>query len=68
METLRSLFAERGHEIAIKTHADYGIHDKYKEALAFAILAWASLLHRSNNIPACTGASHPVVLGKHIPG
>jgi anhydro-N-acetylmuramic acid kinase len=67
METLRTLFAQRGREIAVKTHADYGIHDKYKEALAFAILAWASLLHRPNNIPACTGASHPVVLGKHIP-
>ncbi|HEY9688156.1 MAG TPA: anhydro-N-acetylmuramic acid kinase [Coleofasciculaceae cyanobacterium] len=67
MESLRTLFAACGREIAIKTHADYGIHDKYKEALAFAILAWASLLHRPNNIPACTGASHPVVLGKHIP-
>jgi anhydro-N-acetylmuramic acid kinase len=66
MGMLNQCFQENGHSIAIKTHADFGIHDKYKEALAFAILAWASLLHRHNNIPECTGASHPVILGKHI--
>lgn len=66
LENLRTLFAESGFNIAIETHADHGIHDKYKEALAFAILAWASLLHRPNNIPECTGANHPVIMGKHI--
>lgn len=63
---LRALFAQKGQSVQVKTHADFGIPDQYKEALAFAILAWASLLNRPNNIPACTGAMHPVVMGKHI--
>ncbi len=66
METLQQLFAEKNRTIVLKTHADFGIPDQYKEALAFAILAWAAMLNRPNNIPACTGASHPVVMGKHI--
>lgn len=59
-------FKTRGQEITLKTHADFGIHDKYKEALAFAILAWAAFLHHPNNLPECTGALHPVIMGKHI--
>lgn len=66
LKNMINLFRARNRSIVIKTHADFGIHDKYKEALAFAILAWASLLHRHNNIPECTGAAHPVILGKHI--
>lgn len=66
LETMKTLFKTKNREIELKMHVDFGIHDKYKEALAFAILAWASLLHRPNNIPECTGAAHPVVLGKHI--
>jgi len=67
MAMLAQEFEARGRKVAIKTHADFGIPDQYKEALAFAILAWAALLGRSNNLPECTGASHPVVMGKHIP-
>ncbi len=66
MNNLKNRFAARNHAMVVKTHADFGIPDQYKEALAFAILAWASLLNRPNNIPACTGASHPVVMGKHV--
>ena len=66
LNNITSLFRARNRAIAIKTHVDFGIHDKYKEALAFAILAWASLLRRPNNLPECTGASHPVIMGKHI--
>ena len=54
-----------GKTVALKTHADFGIHDKYKEALAFAILAWAAFQRQPNNLPECTGASHPVIMGKH---
>ncbi len=63
---LRDGFLTRGRDIQILTHADFNIPDQYKEALAFAILAWASLLHRPNNLPECTGATHPVILGKHV--
>lgn len=66
LENLRTLFAGKKREIVVKTHADFGIPDQYKEALAFGILAWASLLGRTNNLPSCTGATHPVVMGKHV--
>ncbi len=66
LENLRTLFAAKKREIIVKTHADFGIPDQYKEALAFGILAWASLLGRTNNLPSCTGAAHPVVMGKHV--
>ncbi len=54
-----------GQVVSLKMHADFGIHDKYKEALAFAILAWAAFQRQPNNLPECTGASHPVIMGKH---
>jgi anhydro-N-acetylmuramic acid kinase len=63
---IQAAFEASGHSVALKTHTDFGIHDQYKEALAFAILAWAALLHRHNNLPECTGAAHPVIMGKHI--
>jgi anhydro-N-acetylmuramic acid kinase len=66
LNNLRALLLERHQRMVVKTHADFGIPDQYKEALAFAILAWASLLNRPNNLPACTGARHPVVMGKHV--
>jgi len=65
-ERITAAFKAHGREIILKTHADFGIHDKYKEALAFAILAWAAFLHHPNNLPECTGALHPVIMGKHI--
>jgi anhydro-N-acetylmuramic acid kinase len=55
-------------DIVIKTHDDFGISNKAKEGLAFAVLAWATLYGMPNNIPSCTGAKHPVILGKIIPG
>jgi len=50
--------------IKIVTHADFDIPDQAKEALAFAILAWANRLNIPNNIPSCTGAEKPVIMGK----
>jgi len=51
-------------KIPVKTHKDYGINDKLKEAIAFAILGLHTYLKKPNNIPECTGASRPVVMGK----
>ncbi|MDO4587611.1 MAG: anhydro-N-acetylmuramic acid kinase [Planctomycetia bacterium] len=51
-------------EIEISNHQKYGIDDKLKEALAFAYLGYFTFYRRCNNLPSCTGARHPVVLGK----
>ncbi|OGI03806.1 MAG: anhydro-N-acetylmuramic acid kinase [Candidatus Melainabacteria bacterium GWF2_37_15] len=45
-------------------HEDFGISDKFKEAIAFAMLAYATYYRIPNNVPSCTGARHTVVLGK----
>ena len=51
-------------EIPVKTHEDFGIPNKLKEAIAFAYLGYFTLNKQPNNVPACTGASMPVVMGK----
>jgi anhydro-N-acetylmuramic acid kinase len=53
--------------IEILTHADFGIPDSAKEALAFAILAHATLHGRPSNVIGSTGARRSVVLGKISP-
>ncbi len=46
---------------------DFGISADAKEAVSFAILAWATIKGLTNNVPGATGADQPVVLGKIIP-
>jgi len=46
---------------------DFGISIDGKEAVSFAILAWATIKGMANNVPAATGAAGPVVLGKIVP-
>ncbi len=45
-------------------HEDFGIPDKFKEAIAFAMLAYAAYYKIPNNVPSCTGAQRAVVMGK----
>ena len=46
---------------------DFGISADAKEAVSFAILAWATIKGLTNNIPGVTGADRPVIMGKIIP-
>ena len=46
---------------------DFGISVDAKEAVSFAILAWATIRGMTNNVPAATGAKKPVILGKIVP-
>ena len=62
MTLLQQLFETSG--IAFKTHADFGIPNQYKEALAFAMLGYAHLVGIHANIPSCTGANKAVLLGQ----
>ncbi len=63
--TLREMIScEFAHKIPIKTHEDFGISNKFKEAIAFALLAYAFYYDIGNNVPSCTGASRKTVLGQ----
>jgi anhydro-N-acetylmuramic acid kinase len=46
---------------------EFGINCDAKEAISFAILAYATIKGVANNIPGATGAKQPVILGKIIP-
>lgn len=56
------------HKIPIKTHEDFGVSNKFKEAIAFAMLAYASYYDIPNNVPSCTGAIKRTVMGTYISG
>lgn len=46
---------------------DFGISVDAKEAVSFAILAWATIKGMTNNVPAATDAERSVILGKIVP-
>ncbi|WP_308467892.1 anhydro-N-acetylmuramic acid kinase [Rathayibacter soli] len=46
---------------------DLGVSSDGKEAVAFALIGWATAHGLSANVPSCTGASGPRVLGSVTP-
>ena len=46
---------------------EFGISVDAKEAVSFAILAWATIKGMASNVPTVTGAERPVILGKIVP-
>jgi len=66
--TLRRMLADRLPGIPLRVHEEFGISGEAKEAIAFALLGHATLCGVPANLPAATGAAHPVVLGKIVPG
>ena len=52
--------------IELKTHEDFGISNNFKEVMAFALLGYCCYYKIPNNVPSCTGASKPLVLGKFV--
>jgi anhydro-N-acetylmuramic acid kinase len=54
--------------VRLKTFDDHGLPADAAEAVCFAVLAYQTLRGRPTNIPSVTGARHPAVLGKIIPG
>lgn len=53
--------------VRIRSTDELGISVDAKEAVAFAVLAWATIKGIPNNVPCVTGADGPVVLGKIVP-
>lgn len=48
----------------IETTEAYGVPVDAKEAMCFALLANETVVGRVGNVPSCTGAERPVILGK----
>ena len=63
VDMLRSELAD----VKMLSTSDFGISVDAKEAVSFAILAWATINGMANNVLRATGAKQPVVLGKIIP-
>jgi len=51
----------------VTTFDALGWESKAFEAVAFALLAYQTMMGQSGNIPAVTGATHPVLLGAIVP-
>ena len=62
--TLMQMLAERIAPARLTTHAEFGLPDDAKEAVAFALLAYETLRGRPSNVPAATGATGLALLGK----
>jgi len=60
---LMARLADRLAPVPVRPSVAHGIDPDLKEAVAFAVLACASLRGRPGNVPAVTGASGPRVLG-----
>lgn len=66
--TLVGALQRRLPDVTIRHHEEFGIPGDAKEAVAFALLGYATLTGLHANVPACTGASHSTILGKLVPG
>ena len=66
--TLRTRLAEAVAPARVRLSDEFGIDADAKEAVSFAILAWATVRGQANNVPSATGAARGVVLGKIVPG
>jgi anhydro-N-acetylmuramic acid kinase len=52
----------------VRAQGEFGLPDTGREAAYFAVLGYQALHGRPNTLPTCTGARHPVVMGKLLPG
>ena len=64
---MRSLF-DRLDPARLRIIDDLGIPSAAKEAYAFAVLGFLTWHGLPGNVPSCTGARHPAVLGSITPG
>jgi len=64
----RQLTRRLGRAIEVIDHTPLGIDAGAKEGLLFALLAYLCVHGWPGNVPACTGARTPVILGQITPG
>ncbi len=65
---LMATLAERLGAARLRTIDELGVPSAAKEAYAFAVLGFLTWHGLPGNVPACTGARHPAVLGSITPG
>ena len=65
---LLEMLRQRLHPTPVYTPDAFGYPNQALEAILFALLAHATVRGRPANAPRTTGATHPVILGKIIPG
>ena len=65
---LMNLLQERLKPLPIAPVEKFHLSSDALEAVTFALLARETLLGKPSNLPTVTGAAHPVILGKIIPG
>jgi len=65
--TLMAMLREQLSGVRVIPSDDVGLGVEAKEAVAFAVLAYETWHGRPGNLPAATGARHPVVLGNITP-
>ena len=66
--TLMRMLTERLTPARVTNHAECGLPDDAKEAVAFALLGYETLNGRPSNVPAATGASGPAIPVEHYSG
>ena len=66
--TLMAALATVAPSLRFATTRDLGLDPDAKEAIAFALIGWATLHGVPGNVPSCTGARAPRVLGAVTPG
>lgn len=54
--------------IPVRLHEETGIPGDAKEAVAFALLGYETIHGRPANVPRCTGAARPAILGQIAAG
>lgn len=64
---LMEMIAAELNGIAVESSLAHGIDPDFKEAMAFAFLAWAFLNRLPGNVPSATGAEKAVVCGSFTP-
>jgi anhydro-N-acetylmuramic acid kinase len=66
-KTLTNMLKQNLNKTIIRFSDDFGISCDAKEAVSFAILAYATIKGIANNVPSATGANKSLILGKIIP-
>jgi anhydro-N-acetylmuramic acid kinase len=65
--TLIKMLRKELGEVKVLTSSELGINYDAKEAISFAILAYATIKGIANNVPSATGADGALILGKITP-